>query len=94
MNNKFLIKCSCGRATSRTYARSHDGKCKACADPENFVERESTPRRHHRYSGVCYSEDQLNSMSYSEIASCDRLDYASEVAKYDPDRAAEIRMGA
>ena len=28
--SRFLTRCSCGRTTSRVYARAHDGKCKAC----------------------------------------------------------------
>jgi hypothetical protein len=32
--NPYLRPCrACGAATSRAYAKTHDGQCKACADP-------------------------------------------------------------
>jgi hypothetical protein len=27
---KFQVECICGRVTTKTYARSHGGKCKTC----------------------------------------------------------------
>ncbi len=39
-------------------------------------------------------EDVYEHMSARDQEINDRLDYANEVAKTDPERAAEIRMGA
>jgi hypothetical protein len=43
----YLVRCSCGRDTSRKYAREHGGMCKGCvtgAEPES----DSTPTREQR----------------------------------------------
>lgn len=46
------------------------------------------------YVADMQDRDVYEHMSYADVAMNDRYDYASEVAQYDPERAAEIRMGA
>jgi hypothetical protein len=46
------------------------------------------------YEAMDEREDVYERMSVRDQEWNDRLDYANEVAVYDPDRAAEIRMGA
>jgi hypothetical protein len=91
----FLTTCaSCGGCTSKSYARTHDNKCKHCATGQGAPSKHY--RRGGRYFSPCdYSDDREDHRSYREIEMCDRLDYAREVAEAgDPERAAEIRMGA
>lgn len=46
--NKYMVRCSCGRVTSKSYARKHGGKCKECVEPGSTRPSESAERRNAR----------------------------------------------
>jgi hypothetical protein len=46
--SKFLTTCLCGRKTSKTYARAHGGKCKACVTGVEPAKSETSEQRNAR----------------------------------------------
>lgn len=64
-------------------------KGRFCKDCHYMLLREATIEE-----GMYPREDVYEHMSARDQEWNDRLDYANEVAKTDPERAAEIRMGA
>ena len=68
----FLTKCPCGRTTSKSYARVHGGKCKACVNPEQAVKRDEAraERRQgmiidHGYEGYAREEGHYDLPDYA-----------------------------
>jgi hypothetical protein len=43
-DKKYLVRCECGRNTSKLFARANGGKCKACVHPAHVNERENNER--------------------------------------------------
>lgn len=65
-NNQYLARCQCGRTTSKAYARAHDGKCKACAEPDNPSRRRPEGERQDLYHDYIASGAAASGVSFDD----------------------------
>jgi hypothetical protein len=57
LNSKFLTRCtSCGRATSKKYAATHDGQCKSCVEPQHDIPTREQRILEHGYQAYAREE--------------------------------------
>lgn len=95
---RYQVRCACGRTTNTRYARANGGKCKSCVTGVDQPSKAARlrPRGYDPdYDAMMDDRDVYSHMSARDLEMNDRLDYANAVAASgDPERAAEIRMGA